>query len=69
MEAEEKDGSWERERIRLEGLLRRREEASAPGFGRKIRVHIGTKLVRRTQMRILTGTGLLKEVRTWLRVE
>lgn len=58
-----------RKRGNLAGkLLRGREEAGAPDLGSEIQARVFARLVRGTQMRILTGTGILEEAQTWLPV-
>lgn len=65
---EEIDGSCKREGFWLEVLLRKTEDSGATGLDRGIRLEVGARLVYGTQMRILTGTGILYEAQTWLRV-
>lgn len=69
MGSEEEDGGCKRERMRLEGLLRRREEAGAAGLGQEMGVEVAATPVRGTRMRISTGTGILEIAQNCLRVE
>lgn len=68
MEIKKENGSCESDEFRLEVLLCGREEAGAPGFARGIGVKVGARQVRETRIRILTGTEILEEAQTWLRI-